>query len=92
MNEPKLRFKGFEGEWESISIEEVSPLQGGFAFQSTSFRKYGIPIVRISNILNTGEIGVLLYSIKVSFLLNTLCLKVMLLLQCLELQRVKPQS
>ena len=57
MNEPKLRFKGFEGEWESISIEEVSPLQGGFAFQSTSFRKYGIPIVRISNILNTGEIG-----------------------------------
>lgn len=57
MNEPKIRFNGFEGEWEKGRIEEVAPLQGGHAFQSALFSKDGVPIVRISNILNSGEIG-----------------------------------
>ena len=29
MNEPKIRFQGFEGEWKSGKVEEVTALQGG---------------------------------------------------------------
>ena len=56
MNEPKIRFQGFEREWKSGNIEEVAALQGGYAFQSSSFCKDGVPIVRIVNILYSGEI------------------------------------
>ena len=56
MNEPKIRFQGFEGEWKSGKIEEVAALQGGYAFQCSSFCKDRVPIVRIANILHSGEI------------------------------------
>ena len=56
MNEPKIRFQGFEREWKSGKIEEVAALQGGYAYQSSSFCKDGVPIVRIANILHSGEI------------------------------------
>ena len=54
---PKLRFKGFEGEWEEITLGEIAPLVGGYAFKSANFEKTGIPIVRISNILDSGVVG-----------------------------------
>lgn len=53
MNEPKIRFQGFEG---NGKVEEVTALQGGYAFLSSSFCKDGVPIVRIANILHSGEI------------------------------------
>lgn len=56
MNEPKIRFQGFEGEWKSGKVEEVTALQGGYAFLSSSFCKDGVPIVRIANILHSGAI------------------------------------
>ena len=37
-------------------VEEVTALQGVYAFQSSSFCKDGVPIVRIANILHSGEI------------------------------------
>lgn len=54
MNEPKIRFQGFEG---NGKVEEVTALQGVYAFQSSSFCKDGVPIVRIANILHSGEMG-----------------------------------
>ena len=57
MMEPKIRFKGFEGEWKTSAIGEIAPLSGGYAFQSNHFSSVGIPIVRISNILETGIVG-----------------------------------
>ena len=57
MIEPKIRFKGFEGEWKTSTIGEIAPLSGGYAFQSNHFSSVGIPIVRISNILETGIVG-----------------------------------
>ena len=54
---PKIRFKGFEGEWKASTIGEIAPLSGGYAFQSNHFSSVGIPIVRISNILETGIVG-----------------------------------
>ena len=36
---------------------EIAPLRGGYAFQSNNFLEEGIPIVKISNILSTGEVA-----------------------------------
>ena len=38
-------------------VEEVTALQGVYAFQSSSFCKDGVPIVKIANILHSGEMG-----------------------------------
>lgn len=56
-NVPELRFKGFRDDWKLCALGELSSLRGGFAFSSEKFRAKGVPIVRISNILPTGEIG-----------------------------------
>lgn len=56
-NVPELRFKGFTDDWKLCALGELSSLRGGFAFSSEKFRAKGVPIVRISNILPTGEIG-----------------------------------
>ena len=36
--------------WEEKRLEEVCGLQNGFAFKSSTFKPYGVPILRISNI------------------------------------------
>ena len=54
---PKLRFPEFSGDWEQRKLGDISPLRGGFAFKSNKFRNKGIPIVKISNILATGEVA-----------------------------------
>lgn len=55
----ELRFKDEDGqefpEWEYTNLSEYSSVQGGFAFKSTLFKKIGIPIVRISNIIDTNS-------------------------------------
>ncbi|MDP3875823.1 MAG: restriction endonuclease subunit S [Methylobacter sp.] len=56
-NIPEIRFKGFSGEWVNKSLADAAPLRGGFAFQSFQFCEAGVPIVKISNILSTGEVG-----------------------------------
>lgn len=43
--------------WEERKLGDVAPLRGGFAFKSSEFRNTGVPIVRISNILSSGEVG-----------------------------------
>lgn len=57
MKEPKIRFNEFKGEWKEVTLGEIAPLIGGYAFQSANFEKTGIPIVRISNILDSGIVG-----------------------------------
>ncbi len=54
---PQLRFKGFTDPWEKRKLGDIAPLRGGFAFKSSKFRNTGVPIVRISNILSSGEVG-----------------------------------
>lgn len=54
---PEIRFEGFRDDWEQRRLGKIAPLRGGFAFKSSEFQKEGIPIVRISNILTTGEVG-----------------------------------
>ena len=57
MGKPKIRFKGFDNDWEQRKSGEIAPLRGGFAFKSNEYRSDGIPIVRISNILSDGSVG-----------------------------------
>ncbi|WP_412921389.1 restriction endonuclease subunit S [Lactococcus raffinolactis] len=54
---PQLRFEGFTDDWEERKLGDIAPLRGGFAFKSSEFRNNGVPIVRISNILSSGEVG-----------------------------------
>lgn len=54
---PKRRFAGFYKEWELILLEKAAPIRGGYAFNSSMFVKEGIPIIRISNILPSGNVG-----------------------------------
>lgn len=54
---PEIRFKGFSGNWVEKKLGEIVPLRGGFAFKSDNFIINGIPIVKISNILASGQIG-----------------------------------
>lgn len=54
---PRIRFAGFTDNWEQRKLGEVSPLRGGFAFQSTKFQLKGIPIIRITNILSNERVG-----------------------------------
>ena len=54
---PAIRFKGFTDDWEQRKLGEIAPLRGGYAFQSNNFLEEGIPIVKISNILSTGEVA-----------------------------------
>ncbi|TYS35360.1 restriction endonuclease subunit S [Bacillus pumilus] len=56
-NIPEIRFAGFADAWEPRKLGELAPLRGGFAFKSDEFQESGIPIVRISNILRSGEVG-----------------------------------
>ncbi|WP_339656794.1 restriction endonuclease subunit S [Flavobacterium frigidarium] len=56
-NVPEIRFKGFIGNWVEKKLGEIIPLRGGFAFKSDNFISDGIPIVKISNILASGQIG-----------------------------------
>ena len=56
----RVRFRRFCSTtifWEQRRLGEVVPLRGGFAFQSQNFCSTGIPIVKISNILSSGEVG-----------------------------------
>ncbi|MCO8293901.1 restriction endonuclease subunit S [Tetragenococcus halophilus] len=55
--EPKARFTNFNDIWKQRKLGDVTPLRGGSAFQSSQFKKTGIPIVRISNILSDGFVG-----------------------------------
>ena len=54
---PAVRFKGYEGAWEQRKLGDIAPLRGGFAFESIKYRTRGIPIIRISNILEDGTVG-----------------------------------
>lgn len=56
---PVRRFKEFENSaaWELRKLGELAPLRGGYAFKSENYTEIGVPILRISNILNTGLVG-----------------------------------
>lgn len=57
MKEPKIRFKGFQGEWVEKALKEVAPLQRGFDLPSHSICTGLIPIAYSNGVLNYHNIG-----------------------------------
>ena len=51
------KMSDYPKDWEEVKINNVSPIRGGYAFKSEMYIKYGVPIVRISNILSDETIG-----------------------------------
>ena len=47
---PEIRFKGFEGDWETKKLGEMTALQTGHPFESKKFVKNGILLVRGMNV------------------------------------------
>ena len=54
---PNIRFNSFEDKWKDTKLKKLAPLRGGHAFSSIKFRRKGIPIIRITNILENGKTG-----------------------------------
>lgn len=47
---PALRFKGFEGEWETCRLGDIADLLTGYPFESKHFTHEGIPLIRGMNV------------------------------------------
>ena len=54
--EPKIRFKGFEGEWKEYSLGEVGSIYSGIGFpEYEQGGKSGIPFYKVSDMNNQGN-------------------------------------
>ena len=57
MMEPKIRFKGFEGEWKTSTIGEIAPLQRGYDLPTNDVISGTIPVVYSNGILRFHNEG-----------------------------------
>ena len=57
MMEPKIRFKGFEGEWKTSTIGEIAPLQRGYDLPTNNVISGTIPVVYSNGILRFHNEG-----------------------------------
>ena len=56
MMEPKIRFKGFEGEWKEYSLGEVGSIYSGIGFpECEQGGRSGIPFYKVSDMNNQGN-------------------------------------
>lgn len=58
MNKPKIRFKGFKGEWENTPLLDVVTLYNGLTYTPNDIRDHGTLVLRSSNV-QEGEISLL---------------------------------
>ena len=49
---PELRFKGYEKDWSVKKLGEITKYVKGYAFQSQSYTKHGVRIIRATDISN----------------------------------------
>lgn len=47
---PKLRFKGFEGEWEKVKLGDIAELYRGLTYSPNNISTTGVRVLRSSNI------------------------------------------
>ena len=50
MNEPKIRFKGFSGEWEETKFDSLAKIRRGLTYSPSNITAKGIRVLRSSNI------------------------------------------
>lgn len=56
MKEPKIRFKGFSGEWENTPLLDVVTLYNGLTYTPNDIRDHGTLVLRSSNV-QEGDIS-----------------------------------
>ena len=49
-NIPQLRFNGFDGEWETCLLSDVTKYIKGYAFKSEDYQDNGVRIIRVSDL------------------------------------------
>jgi len=49
-NVPQLRFNGFNGEWETCLLSDVTKYIKGYAFKSEDYQDNGVRIIRVSDL------------------------------------------
>jgi type I restriction enzyme S subunit len=49
-NKPQLRFSGFDGEWETCLLSDVTKYIKGYAFKSEDYQDNGVRIIRVSDL------------------------------------------
>lgn len=60
---PKLRFKGFEGEWEEVSLADIGKCYSGFGFpEKEQGGLNGIPFYKVSDMNNKGNYTIMINS------------------------------
>ena len=57
MKQPKIKFKGFSGEWEKTIIEKVAPLQRGFDLPTNKIVAGPVPVAYSNGVLNYHNQG-----------------------------------
>lgn len=63
MMEPKIRFKGFEGEWKEYSLGELGSIYSGIGFpECEQGGKSGFPFYKVSDMNNQGNESIMLSS------------------------------
>lgn len=63
MMEPKIRFKGFEGEWKEYSLGELGSIYSGIGFpECEQGGRSGIPFYKVSDMNNQGNESIMLSS------------------------------
>ena len=61
--EPKIRFKGFEGEWKEYSLGELGSIYSGIGFpECEQGGRSGIPFYKVSDMNNQGNESIMLSS------------------------------
>ena len=53
---PKLRFKGFEGEWEKVAIKDIATFSKGRGYSKSDLRVVGIPIILYGRMYTKYEV------------------------------------
>ena len=50
MKEPKIRFKGFQGEWEDTKFDSLAKIRRGLTYSPSNITAKGVRVLRSSNI------------------------------------------
>ena len=53
---PKLRFKGFEGEWEKVAIKDIATFSKGRGYSKSDLRVVGTPIILYGRMYTKYEV------------------------------------
>lgn len=55
---PRVRFKGFEGEWQKVAIKDIASFSKGHGYSKSDLRETGIPIILYGRMYTKYEVNI----------------------------------